>query len=163
MTYKEIDYLLRWCNSFNRFGTFLDNAHRCKGKKYWYYLREAYTGSDHLHQYRDELKEAFTKDEPNKYHLMTNEDHKILESLPATVTIYRGMTVSEYQNKDFGVSWTLKEKIAHFFAHVYLRNIDTVNTPMMVHSIEISKEDILAIFNDRKEMEVIYIPQYIQL
>lgn len=64
------------------------------------------------------------------------------------------MSVQERDSKDFGISWTLSEERAKFFANDYVRH--AVRHEKVVHSIEVNREDIIAYFNGRQEEEVIY-------
>ena len=112
-------------NSNNRFRAFLKLTPKLKGKGYWYALRNSYDSSDNLFECSGLVKAAFLKDEPGKEYLMSNEEREYLKQLPATITIYRGMTENELIEKKFGCSWTLKKDVADFFANSYLRNVST--------------------------------------
>lgn len=67
------------------------------------------------------------------------------------------MTVEELESGNFGVSWSLKESVAKFFAEKYMRNFDTENLPKTVNQLTIKKEDVTAYFGERKEFEIIYL------
>jgi hypothetical protein len=159
MNKNQVDNILFGigCNSFNRFETFLSIADNLKGENYWYALRNAYTLSDNLYKYRNSVKQAFLKNEPDRFSLMEKSELKQLESLAETFTIYRAMTKTELDSLQFGVSWTLERKIAEFFANTYRRNFDTANHEKVIHRIGVKKERVIALFNDRKESEIIFI------
>ena len=88
---------------------------------------------------------------------MTKEEQMFLKNLPDKVKIYRGMTKAEKESGYFGVSWTLRKKVAEFFCNDYGRNYDTRDEEKIVHWLLINKKDIIAVIQDRKEEEVIYI------
>jgi len=88
---------------------------------------------------------------------MSKREQKYLSILPEDLTIFRGMTVQEFESGDFGVSWTLKKDVAEFFAYTYGRNQATSHLPKMVHELHVKKSDIIAYFGERKEYEVIYV------
>lgn len=70
------------------------------------------------------------------------------------------MTELEYHSRRFrynGISWTLKEDVARFFAFTYQRNFLTAKMKKVVVKIQVKKKDILAFFNGREEFEVIYL------
>ena len=144
-------------NSLNRFETFLKIKDELKGKKYWYNLKVAYTDSDDLFRYSEQIKECFSKKEPEVYYLMDFKELDYLKSLPEKITIYRAMTESELVSGVFGVSWTLKKDIAEFFCYKYQRNYSTIGLKKVIHKITIYKKDIIAFFNNRNEFEIIYI------
>jgi hypothetical protein len=144
-------------NSYNRFDAFLNIATKLKGRIYWYALRLSYCSSDNLYRLKENIKEAFNKNEPERASIMNFKERKFIDKMPDQCTIYRGMTTEEYNNCDYGISWSLKKEIAEFYAYTYLRNHSTAKSKMEVHSITINKQDIIALFIDREEFEIIYI------
>lgn len=129
-------------------------------KEYWYGLRSAYTLSDNLYESKDLVNKLFTANIPNKEYLMNPEERLILKNLEKNVTIYRGMSIKEFENggnhpSKFGLSWTLSKGTAEFFANKYIRNIATQQYDRKVVTKVVSKDKILAYFADRKEEEVI--------
>jgi hypothetical protein len=172
MTKKDIDNLLVMGNShfqFNdnmnkpngvsRFQIFLSIKPLLKGSKYWYALRHTYIHSDDLYNYRFDIREAFSCEEPNRDKIMYARERKYLEKLPQKITIYRGMTLEEKESGCFGISWTLKKKTAEFFANRYWRNFATKGKKKVVHSITIDKNEVIAYFAVRSEYEIIYLSQ----
>ena len=83
----------------------------------------------------------------------SNEEKEIYNSLPERLIIYRGTNKAEAigYNFDLNFSWTLDRGIAEFFA--FRHNL----ADRLVIEVEISKEEIKAIFNDRDEKEIICI------
>ena len=155
---EDIEALLfgKGVNTFNRFKTFLIVAQKLPPQLYWWGLRCAYELSDNLYKYREEVKTCFNSDLPNREELMTQKEKETLKSLPAIVTIYRGMTIKEMNTGSYGVSWSLKKDIAKFFT-TYFRNCDVKNEPKVIKELTIPKEKIIAYFNERDEEEVIYL------
>ena len=78
---------------------------------------------------------------------MNEDDFKVFESLPNVVTIYRGVTDKNKDNKR-ALSWTLSQDKAEWFAHRF----DEVGE---VWKTEISKDNIFAYFDEMDEKEVI--------
>ncbi len=98
---------------------------------------------------QNQLVKLFKEAAPE--HLMTAEDIELKNSLPDTVTIYRGLT-EKNAKKIQALSWTLEERVAEWFAQRY--------SPYgKVYQAEIDKEDILAVFTGRNESEVIVDPK----
>ncbi len=156
---KKIDEILYGIgvNTFNRFQTFLRMFHKLRGKDYWYALRTSYDSSDNLFHYAAIVKSAFLRNEPEREFLMDDDEREYLQMLPERITIYRGMTEDELQGGSFGVSWTLKRKVAEFFAYKYERNHATNHLKKTVHEITINKKEAIAFMNARQEFEIIYI------
>jgi hypothetical protein len=159
MTNEEIDDIIFGIgsDSYNRFQVFIELIPKLKGKSYWYALRNAYDMADNLLKYSKIIKECFLKDEPQKEYLMTPEEIEYLKNLPEEITIYRGMSKEEFNQKTFGISWTLNKEVAEFFANNNLRNHHTNHLKKVVHEIRINKSEVIAFLNDRKEFEIIYI------
>jgi len=157
---KELitDALIK-CDSWDRFPTFLEITEEMdlEGELYWFALKECYSTCDNNYQFRHMIKDAFKRPEPHREILMSKKERDYLEKLPDTFTIYRGMTVEEYESGDYGVSWSLKESVARFFIEKYRRNFDTQDIPKTIHQLTIKKEDVIAYFGERKEFEIIYI------
>lgn len=132
-----------------------------KGKLYWYALRNGYDMSDNLFYYNVDVKLAFSSQEPEREYLMTLSERRYLKALPEQITIYRGMTKKEFQQKSFGCSWTLKKEVAEFFVNTYERNFATKDLEKVVHKMTINKSQVIAFINGRKEFEIIYLtPQF---
>jgi hypothetical protein len=144
-------------NSFNRFPTFLKINSQLKGENYWYALRNSYVNSDNLYSFSKMIKKCFLKNEPQIESLMLPEEMEYFNNLPNQITIYRGMTEDELNQKAFGCSWTLKKEVAEYFAYTYSRNFDTRNINKVVHELTINKNEVIAFFNEREEFEIIYI------
>ena len=85
--------------------------------------------------------------------LMTEEELETLRKLPDTVLIFRGVTTYN-ANKVKALSWTLDQTIAKWFANRFGEN-------GTVYRAEISKENILALFQGRGENEVIVDPNHL--
>ena len=140
-----------------RFEVFLAIAPILKGRKYWQALRNAYIMSDNLYAYRIDVRIAFMSNEPDRISLMRKNELKEFEQLPEMVKIYRGASIEEEENDDYGISWTLSLEKAHYFAFEYPRNVDTDEHEKRIYSRVVPKSKILAYFKERGEEEVIYI------
>jgi hypothetical protein len=126
-------------------------------KEFWYGFSNAYQCSDDLFTYKEKIKFhlSINKNRPFREYFMTSYERGYFKKLPSEIRIYRGMTFKEYESKDFGISWTLSEKIADFFAYKYQRNFSVAGLPKMVHSQTIDKKFVLGYLSGRKEKEVV--------
>lgn len=153
---RAIDGLLILADDTTRLGLFSNLALLLSDKGYWYALGQAYTDSDWLDQVPIEWKRLFfSSSKPHREFLMNADEQTFLNSLPRRIRIYRGMSTQERDSGEFGISWSLSEERAKFFANDYLRH--AVKYEKVVHSIEVRQEDIIAYFNGRQEQEIIYI------
>lgn len=144
-------------DSMNRFPTFLSVKKNLTPALYWYGLGSAYISSDNLYIYRNQVRRCFSSKLPERENVMTTRERKKIESLPDTLTIYRGMTVLEAESERYGVSWTMSLKVAKFFRDIYRRNYSTNGLSRTIVSLNIDKKDIVAHFNGRKEKEIIFL------
>ncbi len=92
-----------------------------------------------------EIKEWFKK--ANKLYLMNKEDYEYYNSLPDTLTIYRG--VANNRNPK-GISYTDKKETAEWFMNRF------GNDGYLIEK-EVDKKNIAAYFNTRNEDELVYI------
>lgn len=79
-------------------------------------FRESYCASDNIYaqinnnnQYDFSLKDFLAKWKDSMIDVMSDEEKTYYDNLPATFTIYRGMSNKEHQSKNYGISWTLSE------------------------------------------------------
>lgn len=156
----DIDQILKYAGSRRRFQAFLKIIPKLKGENYWFALKESYTNTDDLYKCRRHIKKAFMRKEPGKTKLMNKEELLYLKKLSKRIVVYRAMTERELKNKNFGVSWTTDRGVAEFFYNKYIRNFSTNHLPKCIHSIEIDKKDITAVFLERQESEIIYIADF---
>ena len=130
---------------------------------------EAYKTSDNIHlQIKKYLEcEEVDDESPINYlkmylkHLsscginnfMSSYERRYYKRLPEKITIYRGISVSEYESGNYGISWTLSKKKADFFS-TYKRN--GVEKGITVKKY-VRKKDIIAYISSRNEKEILYI------
>lgn len=84
----------------------------------------------------------------DKDKLMNNDDLKVYNSLPEVLTVYRGCENIDGLN---GMSWTLSEDIAQFFANRYFKRSQNGT----IYQAKINKTDVICYINDREEQEII--------
>lgn len=94
--------------------------------------------------------------------MLNAKERKLYNSLPKTITIYRGCHKDEaaparkYRGKpypNFHISWSLDRGAAEFFA---FRGKHFSKEDGRVYSVRIRKSQMLALFDERSECEVIY-------
>lgn len=156
-TKEELDRYFIMFSSYERFGKFLEIKDELDDKLYWYALGDVYVGSDDLYYLKEDVKEAFLEDRPHRDKLMNKDELEVYNNLPDKVKIYRGMSIEEFKSEDFGISWSLSQEKAEFFAYTYGRNHSTNHLEKIVHELEVPKCLIYAYFDERDEQEVIYI------
>ena len=155
-TKKGIDhYLWSNANSFSRFKLFSQVKDRLTAMVYWHGLATAYTDSDNLYHYREEVRECFSSQKPYRHNLMNKKEKEYLAGLGNRITIHRAMTVEEEESGEYGISWTLKYDVAEFFKDDYQRNYSTSELERTIVSKEIDTDKIIGLFMGRDEHEVI--------
>lgn len=83
--------------------------------------------------------------------IMNAQELAEFERIPERLTIYRGCSAEETAAGVYGLSWTRCRTIAEFFAWRF----DAADRGRVVVSVEVPRADVLALFNSRKEYEVI--------
>lgn len=81
------------------------------------------------------------------------DERKLYDSLPKTISIYRGINKLEIDRGYLGLSWTLSRGVAEWFA---FRGVHYDDVDGRVYSIKIRKSRMLALFLDRNESEVVF-------
>jgi len=96
---------------------------------------------------------------------MTPYNRRVVTKLPHEVTIYRGFSGD---HRD-GMSWTLSKRTAEFFAEYsangprrrFFYGTQQGPVPQIVTGV-CKKSDIIAVFSDRKEREVVILPESVK-
>ena len=128
-----------------RLQAFIQIAKYLSDEKYWSLLASIWTDTENAWQNLDEWRKLFNSSRPKRQRLMDRDEVLAYDSLPDTVKIYRGC--QKGINED-GISWTLKRDKAEWFATRFSKD-------GLVLEKEIQKKDIIAVFTNRNEFEVI--------
>lgn len=128
-----------------RLQAFIQIAKYLSDEKYWSFLASIWTDTENAWQNLDEWRKLFNSSRPKRQRLMDRDEVLAYDSLPNTVKIYRGC--QKGINED-GISWTLKRDKAEWFATRFSKD-------GVVLEKEIQKKDIIAVFTNRNEFEVI--------
>ena len=146
------EFLLYNSDSASCFELFYEYKDQLIPKVYWHGLATTYIRSDNFYGYKQEVRNCFMANIPERNHLMNRNEKKYLSSLGERVTIHRAMSNVEYLLGQYGLSWTLDYKVAEFFQKKYNRNGDTQKT---IETKTIDVNEIIAVFLSRDESEVI--------
>lgn len=87
----------------------------------------------------------------NPRQIMNADDLAVFEGFPVRLRVYRGCSVEEHAGGVYGLSWTDSRAVAEFFAWRF----NAADTGRVVVSTEITRPDVLAYFNTRREREII--------
>ncbi len=157
---NNISYLdqLQQCSSVDRMAKFIEFENLFESdKKYWEELADCYNLSDNNYKLASEIKRLFSSKRANREHLMLDNEVRFLNSLPEVVLIYRGMSTEEFESNNFGISWSLKKRVAEKYANEYYHNYDTHGVAHTVVELKITRSQIVAYFSERNEEEIIYL------
>lgn len=111
-------------------------------------LNQAYT----LGHYNKEEALEWLQYTDKKY-LMDKKEQRVYDSLPEEVTIYRGTSLEEAENGEYGLSWSYDIEEAKMFAYEYWKYKG--QRGRCVLQANVKKEDIAAVFEGRNEKEII--------
>lgn len=132
-------------------------------KAYYEFLKDAYIQSefpmDSFYDYEDLLKLFWYKDYPKL--MMDTDELGFYSQLPQEITIWRGIrVVEELDEENIGFSFTLDKEKAEWFAKRFSK--DGRGTPMLIEA-KVDKGDILSVFLNRGEEEVLASPDNIEI
>ena len=132
-------------------------------KQYYNFLKDAYMMTEFpmngFSNYRDLLHLLYAKDNPKL--MMDKEELKLLNSLPNEVKIWRGVKVDDVLDYDnIGLSFTLNKDKAIWFAERFSQA--GVSKSILIEAV-VNRFDILSIFLNRDEEEVIVNPEDIKI
>ena len=133
--------------------TFIKYSNTFDDKQYWKELASAYILQNYLKISRKKLVELFSASKEFRDELMNAQEKIYLSNLPQVVTIYRGGALSEQKTDKYGISWSLDKEVAVNFS---AKKKITTNKEMTVHELKINRDNIIAIFLQRGEDEVIW-------
>lgn len=86
--------------------------------------------------------------------LMNSDDYAVYQSLPDTITVYRGV-VGTAEDSYLGLSWSLNQETAEWFAKRFGHR-------GYVYEGQIDKKYVYAYFSGRNESEVVMRPKYLR-
>jgi len=115
-------------------------------------LAEIWVDSENIWQNKTAWENLFKYEAFNKNLFMSDDDLASYKSLPEKFTIYRGTK----PNRELGMSWTLDEDKAAWFA----RRLTRKSEKAIVIQAEMTKEHTLAYLGERNESEIITLPHH---
>jgi hypothetical protein len=120
-------------------------------KEYWHCVGNIWTDSENIWQNYNEWRTIWESPRHKKNHAMNAEERKRLKGMSDTIKVFRGLQGKGItkRRKQIGLSWTLDEKTAMWFAKRYK------NTPNTVVAAEVKRTDVHAFFNGRNESEIV--------
>ena len=132
-------------------------------KAYYDFLKEAWILTEFPMQsydnYEDAVIDFYYFDDPRL--MMDEEEKKVFDGLPKIVKIYRGIRVDdELDENNIGLSYTFNKEKAEWFAKRFSQ--DGKGTPTLIEAT-IDKDDILSVFLDRDEDEVLVNPDGVEI
>lgn len=122
-------------------------------EEYWNLLGFVWIDSENIYQHFWEAHKYMTSDRPGRWqHMMEESERESFEKLPQELTIYRGWC---YEESAQGLSWTLDENTAHWFASRFAAGFK--QDPFVTKAI-VDKNSVLAYFLGRNENEIVIDP-----
>lgn len=132
-------------------------------KQYYNFLKDAYMMTEFpmngFSNYRDLLDLFYAR--KNSKLMLDKDELKLLNSLPNEVKIWRGVKVDDVLDDDnIGLSFTLNKDKAIWFAERFAKA--GVSQAILIEAV-VKRDDILSIFLNRDEEEVIVNPEDIKI
>ena len=132
-------------------------------KQYYNFLKDAYMMTEFpmngFSNYRDLLDLFYARE--NSKLMLDKDELELLNSLPNEVKIWRGVKVDDVLDDDnIGLSFTLNKDKAIWFAERFSQA--GVSQAILIEAV-VKRDDILSIFLNRDEEEVIVNPEDIKI
>ena len=124
--------------------------------EYWEMVAEVWIDSENIREYPEQWEMLLSGGPEGSDAMMFDYEHQALAALSDTVFLYQGHTGS----RDDGWSWTTEYETARWFAHRFATLED--DTPMLTTG-RVRKDDVLAMFTRRGEMEILVNPACVEL
>ena len=154
---KKWDYVLMLHERPWRAWAFTQFAPYMKPVEYWKNLSSIWIDTEFPHIHKDMWLDFFNANVKQKRKLMSSKERQVIQDLPKKVTIYRGYD-DGMENALMGISWTLSEKKANWFATRF-----EVEADPRVAEGQCEKSSILAYLSQRDEEEIIINPMDINI
>lgn len=140
-----------------RLEAFMQLEHHLSDDDYWTILASLWTDSENIWQNEDDWHTCLTEHRSGRVeNFMEDEEREVYKALPEELTVYRGYRRSDRVE---GLSWTLSEKTARWFAkHLPSREDDSL---ARVTKGKVKREHVLAYFGSRQEDEVVVFPEWV--
>jgi hypothetical protein len=149
-------FLHERAHRFDALAKIIDDSHAVLDDL-WPVIACAWSDSENIRQFTYEWLELWRKPSRSKRMAMSRKDRDTWRSLPATLTIYRGVNCEDQFDAEEamlnGLSWTLSRKKAVWFARRGARQ------PFVAKGT-ILKRHCFAYFSDRKEEEIVIDPDW---
>jgi len=149
-------YLSRRCGSHERAPAFCDLAESMDEQQFWTVFHNEWTGFDAIDHF---IMEQLIGNNAHAWRAeyMNEEDRAFYDSLPDTITIYRGQGSQSYP----GLSWTTDYTVAESFALGH-RGHNRPDPIVIVATV--SKSDIAGAYANREESEIVlFTPDYVEI
>lgn len=132
----------------------ISHAEEYDNQTFWELLGECWTNTENMWQMDDVIRELLELGEgrDNKEAMMNSQEQRLFKTLPKKFVVYRG----HQGMNDHGLSWTLSPWRAKWFANRWSCDDGQVSKATA------HKDNIVAIFLGRQEMEVGVIPEFLQ-
>lgn len=129
---------------------------------YWDLLGDIWTDTENAYQAYEDWEWMLSSERPCRESMMSEEEQKFLVGLPDEIEIYRGYNAQADEEPHGGLdgfSWTLDRQKAEWFAERFSSH----RGQAFVATALVSKEDVIAYFNDRNESEIIVLPEHVKI
>lgn len=148
-----------------RFTAFQQLLPQLADKNYWELVREVWLMQETIYPNVTEWLGILSATRGDRHHLMSEDERAVLAAAPEEIIIWRGCG---HEDGKRGLSWTLNEAQAKFFAEYACGNrrahftASGSKNPIVVSAV-CRKADVLAYFDGREEAEVVVDPKNVSL
>jgi hypothetical protein len=132
----------------------LDVSAQMSDQDYWSLVGHTYQDSENIEELPDLWRKLLCAQRDQRHAMMDESERQFLNGLPEQITVWRG--VNSLSELDLGYSWTIDERIAHWFAGRLNGGM-----PGYVCKGYVCKEQVVAYLEGRGESEIIALPEHV--
>jgi hypothetical protein len=134
--------------------------HRMSDAVFWKTFADAWTDSENLWQDAEMIDRMLSSPRPHREETMTLEERRALETMPDTLTIYRGFSGKGTLR---GWSWTTDREKGEWFARRPTGPQQPAPTDPTLVEATVRKSDVIAYFAGRNESEIVVDPRKVKI
>ncbi len=141
----------------HRVEAFAKIAQELPDEEYWQLLGGVWVDTEWPSDREFTWCRLLTSERPGREGLMDDDERARHGALPDPVPVYRGYVHDDEFDGSEGMSWTLSEDRASWFAQRFAFDGDE---PLVARG-QVDKADVIAVFLGRQEDEVLVLPEHV--
>lgn len=148
-----------WYERPYRTQALLDYLPMMTHREFWETAGHVWIDAENLWQYRDHWNWIFRLNKPEREFFMDEDERKALAKMPDLIEVHRGVSVPRVNHLGSGMSWTLDEDRAKWFAKRWPHQDG--HHRRIIHG-HVAKENVIAYLSGRNEEEIVCLSRHVK-